>query len=204
MNRKAHWEKVYAEKSPKEVSWYQPRPERSLALIQATGLGPEAALIDVGGGASTLVDNLLQSGYRDLAVLDISGAALAHTRQRLGPAAAEVAWYEADVTEFRPPRAFDIWHDRAVFHFLTEAADRAAYLEALRAGLRPGGHLILATFALDGPEKCSGLPVQRYDAAALAATLGADFELLGEESEAHLTPAEATQRFGYFHFRRRP
>ncbi len=202
MNRKAHWEKVYAEKSPTEVSWYQASPARSLNLIEATGLGRGAALIDVGGGASTLVDNLLEAGYRNVAVLDIAGAALAHARARLGAAAEAVAWYEADITAFQPPRRFDIWHDRAVFHFLTDAAQRAAYLEALRAGLRPGGHLILATFALDGPEKCSGLPVQRYDAALLAATLGEGFELLAQEGEAHLTPAEATQRFGYFHFRR--
>ena len=160
MNSKQHWEQVYATKSSDSVSWFQEHADQSLRLIHNTGLGKEAAIIDVGGGASTLVDDLSSEGFSDLTVLDLSGAALTVARQRLGKRADAVHWTEGDITraEF-PVHRFDIWHDRAVFHFLTTPADRQAYVERVMRSVRPGGHVIVATFAEDGPEKCSGLPV---------------------------------------------
>jgi SAM-dependent methyltransferase len=200
MNNKSHWEQIYSDKSPLEVSWYQTEPRLSLELIAATGLGPEAALIDVGGGASVLVDRLLAQGYRKLAVLDISAQALAHARQRLGEDGAKVEWYEADITTFAAPHGFDVWHDRAVFHFLTDAEDRQRYVEVLRRSLNAGGQVIIAAFAIGGPEMCSGLPIVQYDAAKLAQELGADFRLLEMREETHITPANKPQHFGYFRF----
>jgi SAM-dependent methyltransferase len=174
----------------------------SLRLIAGTGVSRSAPVIDVGGGASVLVDGLLEAGFTDVTVLDLSGAALASSRARLGARASSVQWTEADVTRADlPPRSFDLWHDRAVFHFLTDRADRLAYLRVLRHALRPGGHVVIATFAEDGPERCSGLPVRRYAPAQLHAELGSDFELLASEREAHVTPAGAVQRFQYSLFR---
>lgn len=198
--RKEHWEAVYTEKSPLEVSWYQAEPRLSLELIEGTGLSREAAIIDVGGGASVLVDRLLDKGYRDITVLDLSGRALAHARKRLGPRGKDVAWFETDVTEFRPPRQYDLWHDRAVFHFLTDAADRRDYVETLKRSLAPGGHVIIAAFAIGGPEKCSGLDIVQYDSAKMAAELGEGFALVGEKIELHETPWGTGQKFAYFHF----
>ncbi|HEX7045766.1 MAG TPA: class I SAM-dependent methyltransferase [Burkholderiales bacterium] len=204
MNRKAHWEQVYREQAPHSVSWYQRTPELSLALIAKTGVSPDAWIIDVGAGASMLVDHLLEAGYRHLAVLDISAAALAHARQRLGPKADRVEWYEADITEFQPPRSFDVWHDRAVFHFLTEPAERARYAAALRRTLKPGGHAIVATFAVGGPTRCSGLDIVQYDGAALLRELGSGFTLQEEVGEVHLTPGGREQPFTYFRLSRSP
>lgn len=201
-DKKQHWDKVYAERKPDEVSWYQAEPTLSLELIQGLKLPADAPVIDVGGGASVLVDRLLAAGHTDLSVLDISGRALAYTKERLGAAAEAVTWLEADATAFAPPKAYALWHDRAVFHFLTAESDRAAYVARLHQGLQPGGHLILASFAPDGPEKCSGLPVCRYDAASLQATLGPGFKLLAERDEAHKTPWDTEQRFRYFTFKR--
>jgi len=198
MSRKAHWEQIYRDKSPHSVSWYQQKPECSLALIAKTGVSPDAWIIDVGAGASTLVDHLLEAGYRHLAVLDISAAALAHTRRRLGREADRVEWYEADVTEFQAPRGFDLWHDRAVFHFLTEPAERARYAAVLRRTLKPGGHAIVATFAVGGPTRCSGLDIVQYDGAALLRELGSKFTLQEESGEVHLTPDGREQAFTYF------
>lgn len=202
MDREAHWERVYRQKAPTEVGWYQAYPEASLRHIEAAGTAKDGRIIDVGGGASVLVDCLLDAGFSSLAVLDISAAAIGRARARLGPKAQQVEWHESDVTEFRPQRRFDLWHDRAVFHFLTAAADRARYVAALREALEPGGHLIMATFALDGPTQCCALDVMRYDAAMLQAELGSDFDLLGAQALTHATPANEQQSFMYFHFRR--
>lgn len=200
--RQEHWRKVYTEKQPDEVSWYQATPAPSLDALDRVGAGPEQSLIDIGGGASTLVDALLDRGWRDVTVLDIAAPALAAAQKRLGQRATVVTWAVADVTTWRPERRHDIWHDRAVFHFLTAPEQRAAYLGALEAGLATGGHAIIATFALDGPEKCSGLPVERYDAAKLAATLGPRFRLVEEWREEHLTPWGSPQAFTWCAFRR--
>lgn len=200
--RQRHWERAYASKAEDEVSWFQDTPELSLALIAAAGVGRSARLVDVGGGASRLADALLDAGFRDITVLDIAEPGLAKTKARLGRRADEIAWLVADVTTWRPAAQFDLWHDRAVFHFLTEAEDRRAYVEALRRALAPGGHVILAAFGPDGPEKCSGLPVVRYDAAAITKELGGDFALEEERSEAHVTPGGAAQPYRYFRLTR--
>ena len=200
MNRQEHWDQVYRTKGPQEVSWYQRRPDLSLALIAASDIGKDDGIVDVGGGASTLVDCLLEAGYGRLAVLDLSAAALAHARARLGKRAANIEWFEADVTTFDPPHRFGLWHDRAVFHFLTEAKDRRKYVATLRRTLQPGGTVILATFATDGPPKCSGLDVVRYDEPSILEELGEEFSLLEVRRETHLTPWESEQRFIYFRF----
>jgi SAM-dependent methyltransferase len=193
--RKAHWEKVHAARAPTEVSWYQPVPARSLELIRATGAPLSAPILDVGGGASTLVDHLVGAGFTDVTVLDVASTALGLARARLGPAADRVTWVEADVTRFRPARRYQVWHDRAVFHFLTEAADRERYLEVLRGALRPAGCFVLATFGPEGPTRCSGLAVERYSAAGISTLLGRDFQLRMQQIEEHRTPAGAVQQF---------
>jgi SAM-dependent methyltransferase len=202
MDRRDHWNRVYQTKAPDSVSWYQRRPDVSLELIAASGIAKDAGIIDVGGGASLLVDNLLNLGYSNVAVLDISGAALDTSRTRLGARAVAVEWFEADVTTFEPPHRYALWHDRAAFHFLTRTTDRASYVETLRKALTPGGTAIIATFALDGPPKCSGLDVVRYDERSIAVELGAEFELLEVRREAHVTPGKAEQKFRYFRFER--
>ena len=163
-SRQAHWDGVYTTKAENEVSWLQDNPAPSLELIAAVGATPETAIIDIGGGASRLVDSLLAKGFRALSVLDLSGAALDAAKSRLGAQAEKVKWIVADATLWEPIGAYDIWHDRAAFHFLTEERDRAAYIVRMKKALRTGGHAIVATFAPDGPERCSGLPVMRYDA----------------------------------------
>ena len=200
MNRQEHWNKVYQTKASDDVSWYQRRPDVSLALIAASGVSKDAGVIDVGGGASPLVDFLLDDGYSRLAVLDLSGAALSHSRSRLGARAAGVEWFEADVTSFEPPRRFGLWHDRAVFHFLTAADDRRGYVATLRRTLQPGGSVVISTFAPDGPLKCSGLDVMRYDEQTILAELGAEFQLQEVRRETHITPWQSEQRFIYFRF----
>ena len=200
--RRAHWDGVYATRATDQVSWYQPRPGTSLELIARTGLGPGSSVIDVGGGASRLVDALLEAGHARVAVLDIAEAALERARARLGGRADRVEWVAADVTTFRPERRFDIWHDRALFHFLVQERDRLAYREALGSALRPGGQAIIGTFALDGPDRCSNLPVQRYDAAGLSRELGPGYRLLETLGEDHVTPAGTVQRFQFCRFLR--
>ncbi len=200
--RRSHWEEVYSTKEEPGLSWHQDRPDVSLELAEAIGLDETSAVIDIGGGTSLFVDLLLKMGLTDLAVLDVSGAALERTRKRLGPAAGTVRWITADITEWRPDRRYDLWHDRAVFHFLTEPADRQAYLAALREAIAPGGHAIIATFAPDGPERCSGLPVIRYSPKSLGETLGQDFERLADRAERHVTPWGTPQSFQYSLFRR--
>jgi SAM-dependent methyltransferase len=202
MNRQQHWDQVYQTKGLGEVSWYQPRPDLSLALIDACAISKNTAIIDVGGGASTLVDCLLDAGYTRLAVLDVSAVALALARSRLGARAAAVEWIEADVTSFTPPRRFGLWHDRAVFHFLTAAEDRRSYVATLRRSLTPKGALIISTFAMDGPPKCSGLEVVRYDPQSLCAELGDEFQLQEVQRETHRTPWQSQQHFIYFRLQR--
>ena len=201
-NRKSHWETVYTTKGENEVSWFQENPAPSLELIDLVGATPESAIVDIGGGASRLVDSLIARGFRDVTVLDISQAALGAARARLGERAGAAEWVVADVTDWHPARTFDIWHDRAAFHFLVDPADRSAYVARLRHAVRPGGHVIMGTFAVDGPEKCSGLPVIRYDAASLAEQLGEGFELAASRRQDHSTPWDSTQRFQFCIFRR--
>lgn len=204
MQSKEHWERVYATKPVDGVSWFQEHAEQSLRLIQDTGVPLTASVIDVGGGASTLVDDLLLSGYSSLAVLDLSAAALAAAQKRLGASSDAVSWIEADVTRAAlPVQAYDVWHDRAVFHFLTSANDRHAYVETVLRAVKPGGHVIVATFAEDGPTQCSGLPVMRYAATDLHAEFGAPFALLRHEKEEHRTPTGAVQKFIYCYCRKR-
>ena len=200
MNRTEHWDHVYQTKASDDVSWFQIRPATSLGLIEACSVGKTDGIIDVGGGASVLVDFLLDAGYSKLAVLDISAAALDHAKGRLGARADAVDWFAADVTTFVPTRQFGLWHDRAVFHFLTDKADRQKYVEAMKRTLTPEGHVVIATFATDGPEKCSGLAVSRYDVPAISAELGAGFQLLEQVNETHVTPWKTEQRFSYFRF----
>lgn len=200
--RRQHWETVYREKREDEVSWFQERPGRSLELIERTGLPRDAKIVDVGGGASRLVDALLDAGYSDLAVVDIAEAALARTRARLGARADRVRWIASDLTSWTPDAMFDLWHDRAVFHFMVTPEDRSAYLANLRRAVKPGGHVILATFAANGPERCSGLPVQRYEPAELAAVLGEELRLVESIREEHPTPAGRVQAFQYSRFQR--
>ncbi len=200
--RKSHWEKVYSEKQPAEVSWFQTHPTLSLELIERANLRPDDPIIDVGGGASTLADELLTAGFADLTELDISGAALQASRKRLGIKASRIHWVESDVTQLQSDRSFALWHDRAVFHFLTDSADRKAYVDVLKAALRPGGHLIIASFAIGGPEKCSGLPIVQYDADKLLAELGPGFQLVEQLAETHVTPTQRAQAFAYFRLRR--
>jgi SAM-dependent methyltransferase len=202
-DRQSHWQNVYLSKGEQEVSWTQPDPEPSLGLIARYAPSPEASIVDVGGGASRLVDALAGRGYRQLTVLDLSEAALAAARERLGAQAAQVQWIAADATKWQPATPFDLWHDRAAFHFLVDAADREAYLYRLNHGVKAGGHAIIATFALDGPEKCSGLPVQRYDPAALSRTIGDAFELVADQPHSHVTPWGAVQSFQFSVLRRR-
>jgi ubiquinone/menaquinone biosynthesis C-methylase UbiE len=201
--RKSHWEDVYTRKAATEVSWYQPRPEKSLKLIARTGVGTTARIIDVGGGASTLVDALLTQGFQHVTVLDIAAAALETAKRRVGERADEVTWLEADITQANLPSAYyDVWHDRAVFHFLTEAADRRSYIDAVERSLKPGGHIIVATFAVDGPRKCSGLDTLGYSPAELRREFGSNFRLVTGSCEEHLTPFGTTQRFSYSLFER--
>jgi len=200
--RKAHWEKVYREKAEDEVSWFIADPETSLSLVESTGLSPADPIIDVGGGASHLVDHLLARGYSDLTVLDISPTALETARRRLGADADKVRWLEADVCALECDGRWRLWHDRAVFHFLVKAEDRRAYLDSLARHLDPDGHVIVATFSFEGPRECSGLPVEQYDADKLLATFGPGFELLNLLEEIHVTPAGKEQAFNYFHLRR--
>ncbi len=202
-DRQAHWQNVYQTKAEREVSWSQPSPEPSLALIERFAHARNAPIVDIGGGASRLVDALRERGYGNITVLDLSDTALQSVRKRLGAEAATVQWVAADATKWQPPHAFDIWHDRAAFHFLVDAGDREAYITRLRQGVTSGGHAIIATFALDGPEKCSGLPVQRYDHVALGKALGAAFELVHRQPHHHVTPWGAPQSFQFSVFLRK-
>jgi len=202
-SRKDHWEKIYQRKPIAELSWYQAEPGLSLRLIERIGLPRNARIIDVGGGASRLAERLLVKGYQNLSVLDISGPALEYARQRLTAQADQVSWIESDIIRFRPHQTYDLWHDRAVFHFLTDVDDRKNYLAVLDQALRPGGHLIIATFAVGGPEQCSGLPIIQYDRDKMIAELGNNYLFREQQAECHLTPSGCEQLFKYFRFERR-
>lgn len=193
--REAHWDDVHRTRDPSAASWYERVPARSLAWVIDAAPDRRSAVIDVGAGTSLLVDGLLEAGYRDVTVLDVAPSALAEVRRRLGSAAAQVRFVAADVLRFRPDRTYDVWHDRAVFHFLVDEEDRARYRDSLRAALRAGGHAIVATFAPGGPERCSGLPTMRYDAAGLVAALGEGLSLVRHEEAIHVTPGGAAQPF---------
>lgn len=202
MNTGAHWEKVYNTKAPDAVSWYRPHLETSLALIERAAATSSASIIDVGAGESTLADDLLARGYRNLTLLDISPTALAVTRERLESAAGQIDWRIADVTQVSlPARSYDVWHDRAVFHFLTEPEQRAAYVRNVMHAVKPGGHVIVSTFGPEGPVKCSGLEVARYDAPSLHAQFGRRFQLIESSTELHRTPFGTTQQFLYCYCR---
>ena len=198
MNAESHWENVYGTKAPNQVSWFRPHLETSISFIERSAPDHSAAIIDVGGGESTLVDDLLERGYTNLTVLDISSTAIAVTKERLGERADRVKWLVADVTkiDFRAD-TYDVWHDRAVFHFLTSAADRSAYVERVRRSVRHGGHVIIGTFGPEGPTKCSGLDVKRYDADSLHGEFGRSFRLIDSTKELHQTPFGTTQQFLY-------
>ncbi len=201
-NRKDHWEHVYSDKEATEVSWFQQCPENSLGLIKATGVEKSARIIDIGGGASTLVDFLLAAGYQDLSVLDIAQSAIEQAKDRLGQDAAKIKWIVQDITKFTTEEAFDVWHDRAVFHFLTDGEDRLSYVKAMTDALKPGAHAIIATFNLDGPEKCSGLEIVQYSPESLSAIFSEDFQLIETSTEQHETPSGGSQSFVYCRFKR--
>jgi 2-polyprenyl-3-methyl-5-hydroxy-6-metoxy-1,4-benzoquinol methylase len=198
VDTKTHWEKVYATKAPETVSWYRPHLETSLALIERAAAGYSASIIDVGGGESTLVDDLLARGHGNITVLDVSRTAIEVTKKRLGLAAEQVQWLVADVTRAELSNsAYDVWHDRAVFHFLTEPDQRAAYVRNVARSVKRDGHVIVSTFGPEGPMKCSGLDVVRYDADSLHDQFGAHFRLVESSKELHRTPFGTTQQFLY-------
>jgi len=196
MTRKRHWDGIHFEKEPRDLTWYQETPTVTMQMLELAGATPQSPLIDVGGGAARLVDHLIANGYENLTVLDISSVALDQSRRRLGQAAERVQWIVADVLEAELPGAYELWHDRAVFHFLTNPDERRRYASKLYDALTPGGHAIITTFAEDGPEKCSGLPCARYSPKALHAELGAEsFRLVDSARDTHLTPRGQEQRF---------
>jgi ubiquinone/menaquinone biosynthesis C-methylase UbiE len=198
MDLKAHWEHVYDAKRPDELSWFQPEARTSRELIERFASNRDLHIVDVGGGASTLVDGLLASGYQQLSVLDLSGAALTQAKQRIGASGATVSWIEGDVlNNALADASVDVWHDRAVFHFLTDTADRARYVSQVQRIVRSGGFVLVATFAEDGPSRCSGLDVARYSATELHAEFGADFRVVESLREEHHTPWGARQAFTY-------
>jgi 2-polyprenyl-3-methyl-5-hydroxy-6-metoxy-1,4-benzoquinol methylase len=202
MNAGAHWESVYNAKAPDAVSWYRPHLELSLALIERAAGGCSASIIDVGAGESTLVDDLLARGYRNVTLLDISQTALEVTRKRLGAAAEQVHWMLADITQASLPlHSFDVWHDRAVFHFLTAPEDRSAYVQRVVHAVRPGGYVMVSTFGPEGPTRCSGLDTMRYDAQSLHGQFGDRFRLVESSKELHHTPSGTTQQFLYCYCR---
>jgi len=198
MSTREHWEKIYGTKKANDVSWYQPHLQRSLDLILRAGIGTDARIIDVGGGVSTLADDLIDRGFRHITVVDIAQSALDAAKLRLGDRAQQVTWVAGDITTLNfPADSFDLWHDRAVFHFLTSEADRRAYLERVCCAVRKGGYVVLATFGPEGPEKCSGLPVMRYSAEELKAAFGAAFRVVSHLEEHHRTPWGTEQEFVY-------
>jgi 2-polyprenyl-3-methyl-5-hydroxy-6-metoxy-1,4-benzoquinol methylase len=203
MNTKTHWEHIYEKKGPTQVSWYQEHAQFSLQYIRNTGIRKTDHIIDIGGGASTLVDDLVSDGFEHITILDISATALKLSREHLGSRAANVNWIEADITQANlPHQHYDVWHDRAVFHFLTQASDRQSYIGNVRHTVRPGGHVIVATFAPDGPERCSGLEVVRYNPEGLHNEFGDGFDLIDNTRETHHTPFGTEQKFIYCYCRR--
>jgi len=200
MNKKDHWESIYKDKSPLEVSWHQNKPIISLNLIKKITQNNAKSIIDVGGGASTLADFLLEDGFTNITVLDLSSNALAHARQRLGDKSVFIEWKVEDVTNFVPTHKYDIWHDRAVFHFLTRKEDREKYKQVLESSIKTGGCVIIAAFTIGGPKKCSGLDIVQYDSVKLTKELGNNLTFIEERYEDHITPAGKEQKFGYYVF----
>lgn len=201
---KRHWEEKYATRGARGVSWFQAEPEPSLSLIAELGIAHDAAIVDVGGGTSPLAGRLLAQGFSDITVLDLSARSLELARGELGAAAAHVQWLEQDVLTWTPPRTYDLWHDRALFHFLVHTAERDRYLDTLREAVPAGGRALIATFAHDGPDRCSGLPVARYDPYELAAAVGATFTMLTSRREEHFTPANSLQPYTWVALERKP
>ncbi len=201
-DRKQHWENIYQTKSPDEVSWFQPKPETSLSFFSAHGVPLSAAIIDIGGGDSLLADHLLDLGYRDITVLDISAAAVERAKKRLGARAGKVKWIVADIADFTPAKTYDVWHDRAAFHFLTNEKDIAVYLETARQAVKPEGVLIMGTFSEQGPKKCSGIEIRQYSAATLNERMKPYFEQIECFTVDHRTPFDTVQNFVFCSFRR--
>ena len=202
MDSKTHWETIYTKKAPEAVSWYRPHLETSLALIARAADNKSASIIDLGGGESTLVDDLLARGFQNITVLDVSQVAIEATKKRLGEFADRVRWLVADITEVElQPRSYEVWHDRAVFHFLTAPEERAAYVRQVARSVKPGGHVIVSTFGPEGPTKCSGLDVVRYDPESLHDEFGTSFRLVDSSKELHQTPFGTTQQFLYCYCR---
>lgn len=202
MEQQNHWNNIYSTKSSEKVSWFQDHANQSLNLISETGVEKTASIIDVGGGASTLVDDLLKNGYENLTILDISESALGVAKNRLGESGKNIKWLVGDITEINLPKQnYDVWHDRAVFHFLNEKEQRISYIKNVFNSLKPGGHIIVSTFAEDGPLQCSGLPVSRYSADELHAEFGNKFKLIAHNKEKHITPAGNVQMFVYCYCR---
>ena len=202
LERQAHWQNVYQTKAENTVSWFQESPDISVDLIHATGVDKDAAIIDIGGGASRLVDALISEGFKAVSVLDLSEKALATSKSRLGPHSARARWIVADITRWQPVQTYDVWHDRAALHFLTDPKDRAAYAECVLKAVRVGGQVIIGTFAPDGPERCSGLPVVRHNAATLGELLGPSFVLAETRRHDHQTPSGTIQKFQFSRFQR--
>ncbi len=201
-SRRAHWQNVYATKSEDAVSWFEESPAVSLELVRATGASATTSIIDIGGGASRLVDALVRDGFESVTVLDLSEKALELARARLGAASKKARWIVADVTTWQPQETYDVWHDRAAFHFLTQPSERAAYARCVASAVRSGGHVIIGTFALDGPERCSGLDVVRHDEASISKVLGRSFDLVEARRVDHKTPSGAIQHFQFSRYRR--
>lgn len=202
MTEQGHWDKIYAGSAPTDVSWYRPHLDRSLAFIERAHLFPDSAILDVGGGSSTLADDLLARGYQDITVLDISRTAIEEAQERLGTSADRVRWMVGDITSVDLlEHRYDFWHDRAVFHFLTDADARRRYVQSVRYALRPKGHIVVATFGPEGPERCSGLPVARYSPEGIHDQFGDEFQKIGSEREMHTTPWGAEQEFVYCYCR---
>ena len=201
-DRKKHWGDVYQDKSSSDLSWYQKEPKLSLELIRSTNVASNDAIIDIGAGTSVLVDYLKKEHYTNLTVLDISENAITIAKKRLGKSAKSINWIVCDITKFDVFQKFSLWHDRALFHFLTDPSDRGIYVKALINAIRPEGHLIIATFAIGGPKKCSGLEIVQYDSEKIIAELGDNFKLVEEKTEVHITPANKEQKFIFFLFRR--
>lgn len=203
IDRRAHWERVFEERGPAGVSWYEESPRMSLEMIDLAGVRPHEAVLDVGGGSSPLAGALLARGFADVTVLDLAEAALRAARGRLGPEGATVEWIHRDVLDWAPERTYELWHDRAAFHFLVDDASRERYLATARSALCPGGYAVIGTFAQGGPMACSGLPVARYDAEALGDAFGPEFSVVASRRDEHRTPAGATQAFTWVALRRR-
>ena len=198
MDAQSHWDNIYSKKAPDAVSWYRPHLETSLKLIESAAPGLSASIIDIGGGESTLVDDLVAHGYQNISVLDISQTAVDVNKRRLGSASEHIHWLIADITKAKlEPGAYDVWHDRAVFHFLTASEQRLAYVRQVANAVKPGGHVIVSTFGPEGPTKCSGLDVVRYDAKALHQGFGVRFRLVRHSKELHRTPFDTIQQFLY-------